>query len=184
MVASGLSSSVQVGPKGVIVGAGGTLARPERLGDYPVLDTHKAIDRLNAQMIVPMGRPEVLTAEGSAAEGSAAADDVAPTPAEADPTVPSDQPLLPTEPYVPPEPQTIVLHGAERILLLVPASDGSTDAYLVPGYRFTGDEETVMDQIAVDDASLVPPTPVPTAVPDQPQVDPAVPAVGETKPAQ
>jgi hypothetical protein len=199
LVASGLSYSVQVGPKGVISGAGGTLAHPERLGDYPVLDTRKAIDRLNTQFAVPMGAPEDLAARDGLASTTApaapaatiepnttvstdtACDKVAPPPDGSTGITTMEAcvgggPTTPTEPYVPPEPQTIVLHGAERILMLVPASDGSTDAYLVPGYRFTGDQETVIDQIAVDDASLVPQQ---ARVPMQ--VDPAV---GETKPGQ
>jgi hypothetical protein len=202
---SGLGYTVQVGPKGVITGAGGTLARPERLGDYPVLDTRKAIDRLNAagqggpQLYArDDGAMETSTAEGSAAVGRdlptstvAAGGTIEPMP----PTTAidgGDTPVtiepMPTEPSVPPEPQEVVLHGAERILMVVGASDGSDDAYLVPGYRFTGDDETVVDQIAVDDDSLLPdPAPVDPATPmplEATVVPPVAPAVGETKPDQ
>ncbi len=63
----------------------------------------------------------------------------------------------PTEPM---EPQEVVLHEAERILVLIGANDGSGDAYLVPGYRMRGGDEWVVDVPAVDDESLLPTTPV------------------------
>lgn len=47
-LASGLLASVSVGPDGAILSANGFLATPERLGDYPILDTRGAIDRANA----------------------------------------------------------------------------------------------------------------------------------------
>ncbi|MGK2949027.1 MAG: hypothetical protein ACSLFP_10660, partial [Acidimicrobiales bacterium] len=47
-LASGLLASVSVGPDAAILSANGFLATPERLGDYPILDTRGAIDRANA----------------------------------------------------------------------------------------------------------------------------------------
>jgi hypothetical protein len=70
------------------------------------------------------------------------------------------------------EPQEVVLHEAERILVLIGANDGSGDAYLVPGYRMRGGDEWVVDVPAVDDESLLPSTPV------EPTDD-----VGRTEPA-
>lgn len=46
---SGLFSSVAVGSKGAITNASGNLATPELIGDYPLIDTRAAIDRLNEQ---------------------------------------------------------------------------------------------------------------------------------------
>lgn len=46
---SGLGASVSVGSKGAITNASGTLGTADRLGDYPLIDTHAAIDRLNEQ---------------------------------------------------------------------------------------------------------------------------------------
>jgi hypothetical protein len=61
---SGWMSSVSVGSKGAITSASGTLATPELLGDYPLIDTSAAIDRLNEQQqsygdddIRPLGAP-------------------------------------------------------------------------------------------------------------------------------
>ncbi|MGQ0431137.1 MAG: hypothetical protein ACT452_01870, partial [Microthrixaceae bacterium] len=44
---SGWVASVSVGSKGAIVNASGSMATLERLGDYPLIDTRAAIDRLN-----------------------------------------------------------------------------------------------------------------------------------------
>jgi hypothetical protein len=46
---TGWMASVGVGSRGAVTSASGTLARPERVGDYPLIDTHAAIDRLNEQ---------------------------------------------------------------------------------------------------------------------------------------
>jgi hypothetical protein len=199
---SGFSASVGVGPKGEIVSASGTLAQPERLGDYPVLDTRATVDRLNAETAGYASRGAEDTP--SSVEGTAVAPGGAIEPSPPDPTVlcvTSDDAAkaaasdgaadltCPTEPYVEPKPVEVTLHGAERILVMVYANDDSPDAYLVPGYRFTGDEDTVLDQAAVDDDSLLPP-PVQTDAKSEPngksepagQPQPAVaPSVGEAK---
>jgi hypothetical protein len=61
-------------------------------------------------------------------------------------------------PYPEPEPVEVVLHDAERVLVLMPSTDGSGDTYLIPGYRFSGDEGAVAEIAAVDDESLAPTT--------------------------
>ena len=71
------------------------------------------------------------------------------------------------------EPQEVVLHEAERILVLIGANDGSGDAYLVPGYRMRGGDEWVVDVPAVDDESLLPTTPVDPAD-DKGSIEPAI----------
>lgn len=227
---SGYSFSVSVGPKGAILAAGGSLAKPERLGDYPVLDTRATIDRLNAetagyatgaedsplvmQDTVPgdeatttiivdegagSGRCETLTLPDGTTEEqcsepapypclapqTAVADDGTTTemtpppdlPSTAVDSVPPTGAAYPIDcgPYVEPEPVEITLHGAERILVMVYANDNSGDAYLVPGYRFTGDQDTVLDQPAVDDDSLLPPPVVPDGR------EPSLPDPGGTK---
>ncbi len=44
---AGLTASATIGSKGEVTSAGGVLGEPERVGDYPTIDTRKAIDRLN-----------------------------------------------------------------------------------------------------------------------------------------
>ncbi|MGQ0832445.1 MAG: hypothetical protein ACT4OV_12290 [Microthrixaceae bacterium] len=95
---SGIGASVSVGSKGAITNASGTLGTPEPLGEYPLLDTRAAIDRLNKLQEggygggpVPLGAPDgvardlgVATAEESAPgcaadDASCVGDPVAPT---------------------------------------------------------------------------------------------------------
>ncbi len=219
---SGGVSSVTVGPKGLVMGASGTFGVAEQVGDYPLIDTRAAIDRLNEQQSYlidsapPLGAPGtassgggVATASGSASEsvsscaadsatGTTRCDDVvvgdAPPPVECLQPVPTD-PASPTstdcgpdvcvysegpvttvavpacDPGPAPEPVTITLTGAERVLVLMPASDGSSDAYLVPGYRFSNDDGAMAEIAAVADDSLAPTTTVPSTVePPSPSV--------------
>jgi hypothetical protein len=195
LAASGLYFNASVGSKGEITSAGGMLNTPERLGDYPVVDTRAAIDRLNdgiayggardtaagtvssgsgesgpmttsttgsvpATVIDP---PDAVAPIGpSVCNGGLAVQDLPTTTVVVDPAQPVPSPEC--EPYVPPEPVDVVLHQADRVLVLIAANDGSTDAYLVPGYRFHGDQDTVVDVPAVDDDSLLP-TPDPGETP-------------------
>jgi hypothetical protein len=70
-------------------------------------------------------------------------------------------------PVDPPEPIEVVLTGAEWNLMLLPASDGSNDGYLVPGYSFTGANDATADQVAIAEDALAPVdvTPQPTPAP-------------------
>lgn len=65
------------------------------------------------------------------------------------------------QPPVPPEPVEVTLTKAEPVLTPLPASDGSGDVYLVPGYRFSNVDGVVVDVAAVADDSLAPTTTVP-----------------------
>ena len=58
-----------------------------------------------------------------------------------------------------PQPIEIVLVDAEQSLVLLPANDGSGDAYLVPAYRFTAEDGGTVDLPAVADDALAGPTP-------------------------
>ncbi len=48
---SGWMASVSVGPEGAVIHASGTLAHPASLGNYALIDTRAAIDRLNEQQL-------------------------------------------------------------------------------------------------------------------------------------
>jgi hypothetical protein len=236
---SGYGWNASVGSKGKITSAGGTLNAPDRLGDYPVLDTREAIDRLNTQYggyerfaaadtavappqtITTLAAPTCLddlvagqeVSSCGAAGGPAPSDlpcsapttmydpaaaDVPATKPLADPDASVSSPAVAEEPAIgsecvppePPEPVEIVLHEAEEILVMVGAFDDSGDAYLVPGYRFHGDDGAVAEVAAVDDDSLLPqpdpvedPGPVTTMPPEvrcaqpEPGPDGAVPEI-------
>lgn len=243
---AGWMSSVSVGSKGAVVSASGTLAAPESVGEYPLLDTRAAIDRLNEQQgswfaygaadavarssVAESGAGEVSTSTGYATEGDvavggedpacaadgpdcqlvdpvpppateecavqpdgtevcksigvpidggpvecveapagggtggAAGEDVAtcaPAPCLSDGPPPGVDPAttVPTcGPYPEPEPVELVLRDAQLVLVLMPSIDGSGDAYLIPGYRFSGDDGAIVEIAAVDDESLAPTT--------------------------
>ncbi|HEX4866322.1 MAG TPA: hypothetical protein VFV32_01725 [Acidimicrobiales bacterium] len=215
VTASGWGSMVAVGSKGAIVNASGLLVDIERLGDYPLLDTRAAIDRLNTQQGAMFdGGPAPASGSGGTEPGvavpeTAVADapvavvtpatspcnpDAAPDDATVctsiDPdgpittivcadaggssepgTAPGDKPAIaiaecpplpmstePVEPMPAPEPMEIVLTTAEPALVMLSASDGSTDLYLVPGYRLGNADGTQVEVAAVADEALAPTT--------------------------
>lgn len=91
----------------------------------------------------------------------------------AETTIPSPECTEPI-PYPQPKPIEVTLTDAERVLTLMPAYDGSGDAYLVPGYRFSNAEGVIIDVPAVDDDSLAPTT----TVPDITETKPVPPVAG------
>ncbi|MEQ1788315.1 MAG: hypothetical protein ABL966_14780, partial [Acidimicrobiales bacterium] len=246
-VPSGLLHNVTVGSAGEVTFASGMLAKPERLGDYPRLDTRATIERANAQsgawrdgdptIAVDLGAPDTggttdgdtFDSTGTAVPGDpgddpcvapeGASDGCGGTTGGDDPTVttfppckvqadgseicegvepgitcpqaapPVDVPLgapetLECTPPVPgpdvdpvePQPVEIVLVDAEPALVLLGAVDGSTDAYLVPAYRFTAADGSPVDLPAVADSELTtPPTTNTSAVtPVEPPTTPTV----------
>lgn len=70
-IPSGLVASVSVGSGGAVTTAAGYLADPQRLGDYPLLDTRAAIDRANAEPGGTDGIP-AETGEGTIATSGTA----------------------------------------------------------------------------------------------------------------
>ena len=88
-----------------------------------------------------------------------------PCPPEVDPsatTIPQPGcavPLPEPEPAPEPGPIEVVLTDAEPVLVLMPAIDGTTSTYLVPGYRLTSDDGHAVDVPAVTDALLAPTPP-------------------------
>jgi hypothetical protein len=90
----------------------------------------------------------------------------------------------PPPPIPPPEPQPVemVLVDAERSLVLLPANDGTGDAYLVPAYRFTSADGGTVDLPAIADEALAGPATTETTVADT--VEPAPVPVPEPQPCE
>jgi hypothetical protein len=65
MPASGMASSVSVGSKGQVQFASGYLSEPEKVGDYDLVSTREAIDRLNEQMYGPFTAMDDVLVEGT-----------------------------------------------------------------------------------------------------------------------
>jgi hypothetical protein len=183
-----------VGSKGAITSASGTLATPELLGDYPLIDTKAAIDRLNEQQqafddVMPLGAPGRASSSGEettlevpasppptiveCTTGPDGAESCSGTggdgcfayPPDADADLDGPTTTYPCRPYAEPEPVEVVLHEAERVLVQLPSFDGTGDSYLLSGYRFTGDDGHIAEVAAVDDESLAPTPPPDTTVP-------------------
>lgn len=79
------------------------------------------------------------------------------------PTPPVPEPA----PVPEPEPFEVVLVDVEPALALLGANDGSTDAYLLPAYRFTAEDGSTVDLPAVADEALAP-------TPEPPATDPPI----------
>lgn len=94
----------------------------------------------------------------------------------ADPAVPTTLAAdLPADPSAGGEPLVVTLTRAERILTAAPATDGSTDTYLVPAYRLSSDDGHVVEVIALPDESVATPEPPDTTVgEDPPATEPGV----------
>ena len=186
--APGLTMYVGVGDEGVVTSASGLLVEPEKLGDYPLLDTTEALERLNEQRVYlgPAVDPAVTplpadetTVEGQSAPARDPGDDlpVLPEPETAPMTVPVEAP------------PDVAVTDAEIVLLTEFAWDGS-GSYLVPGYRFTADDDTGPTVTAVEE-DLIEPPPSPEPLPQPLPADPGdptepVPPVdpGEPKPLE
>jgi hypothetical protein len=81
-----------------------------------------------------------------------------------------------------PQPLEVVLVDAEPSLVVLPANDGSADAYLVPAYRFTAKDGSTVDLPAVADEALAGPGTTETTVPDTAVTEPV--PVPEPQPCQ
>ncbi|HET7488973.1 MAG TPA: hypothetical protein VFJ85_13670 [Acidimicrobiales bacterium] len=117
----GLGTWLGIGPGGVIEYGSGMLARPERLGDYPLVSVQAGLDRLRRGFGAGV-RP--MAADGTPVRDGVVPPAVAVAPAEPGPPVTIEQPV-PAEPPV----THLVITGAHLTLLQV------GDA-LVPAFAF------------------------------------------------
>lgn len=181
--ASGWISTVGVGSKSAVMNASRWLAEVERVGDYPMIDTRAAIDRLNDLQggfdsgpipldgDVPMDDqlhdPVASTVvEGGSCKVQPDGREICEYVAEGEPVPPECPPDAdcagwepypgPPETYEQPAPVEVVLTDAEPVLTMMPSTDGSNDLYLVPGYRFSGEEGALVEVAAIEDDSLAP----------------------------
>lgn len=168
---------VGFGGDGEVLGANGTLARPVRLGEYPLVGLDDALDRLTewfgGDAATPMPMPEevepAIEAPATTGEGRAAtpvdpdapvSEELAPPvsdePASPDPEEPAaDAPVLVDPmPDAPAEPETVtvVLVRVELVVSLLWTSDGQV--LLVPHFRFHDADGGVWDVVAVADRYL------------------------------
>lgn len=145
--AAGLGMYVGIGDKGRITTASGSVATPVKLGDYPLLDTRAALERLNESRVY-FGGPVPET------------------------TVPGEVSILPVpEPGPAEEPPDVPVTDAEIVLISEFTNDvDDMTTYLVPAYRFTADDGSAPEVNAVVDALLEQPDPTSSEPPVTPTV--------------
>ena len=163
---TGLSTTVTVGPKGVILNAAGLLGTPDKLGDYPLVGVDAGLERLKSGKWWfggprPLGGVEAqlgAPAQASAGKsgGGVPTPDQPPAPNAVPPAPPpsasgSDQPQPEPTPVPDPMPRrTVTITGAHLGLVLV-------DNMLEPAYIFeTGDTGIAPTVPAVQDKFLAP----------------------------
>jgi hypothetical protein len=143
--APGLVAYVAVGVDGRIESASGPVADLDELGDYPLIETGPAIDRLNEGwgLAVPLAATSDPTDAAGAAESADTGE------GDGGEGVATDLPA----PVPAPEGNVeTVLTDAEVVLINVPSWDGEGDMYLLPGYRFTAEDGSdVVVPAVVDD---------------------------------
>ncbi len=127
------------GADGILQYAGGTLATPQPVGPYPLVDLDTAVARLNAGSYW-FGGPAV-SGPGIAVEEVVSVDvaeaDVAGTDAEpADPALVDPVPVDPVEPVPGSEPEIVVVTLVDVEADLWWAWDVDGSAWLLPAYRF------------------------------------------------
>jgi hypothetical protein len=140
------------GAEGVLQYASGSLATPQMVGPYPLVDLDTAFQRLQDQSSGGIGGGPLIADTAIAAEGDMAVSEIdvaEPMPAE---PVPAEE--VPVEGSIP-EPETIVvtLVDVEADLWWVWDVDGNT--WLLPAYRFIGDDGGWYVVPAVTDEFLI-----------------------------
>jgi hypothetical protein len=167
--APGLAAYVAVGVDGRIEGASGPVGDLDELGDYPLVETRPAIDRLNEGwgLAGPLaatsdpGDPAEPTDAAGAAEGADTGQGG--DPGDGGDGVATDLPARIPEPEGSVE---TLLTDAEVVLMNVPSWDGDRGVYLLPGYRFTAEDGSdVVVPAVVDDL-------IDAQVPESQPVDP------------
>ena len=193
-VRSPISWSFGFGPEGALQHANGMLASPEPVGPYPLLDLNAAFTRLQEQqagggwfardMLAIEAVPAPLATTVTVSPRITAA---LPAPAPDTPVSAVVEPVEPAMTY-PPEtmpPVVVTLVAVEADLWWVTDVDGS--GWLLPAYRFIGDDggwytvPAVTDEylIVVEPEPVEPPEPLPapatTTVPSDPPAPAPVP---------
>jgi hypothetical protein len=187
--ATGRRVDVGFGAEGAIQYAGGQLATPQQMGPYPLIGIDEALERLNDTSGFYGGGYGMLDMARSTVGGDVAvSSEIAAVPVESGEAAPPVDVTIDPMPVetLPPEEVTVTLTDVEADIWWAWDVDGS--AYLLPAYRFIGDDGGWYTVPAVTDEYLVQvepdevPVPEPMPVPETTMpVDPV--PVPETVPA-
>jgi hypothetical protein len=164
------------GENGVLQYASGSLATPEVVGPYPLVDVATAFERLVEQSYAGIGGGPLIA--DTAVSGAAVAEIGVDAPT-ADIAVAPPVSVAPVDGSIPePETITVTLVDVVADLWWVWDVDGST--WLLPAYRFIGDDGGWYIVPAVTDEYLI--RTEPTSGTAGPTPEPGVPEPGDTEP--
>jgi hypothetical protein len=177
-LATGRRIDVGFGAEGVIQYAGGQLATPQQMGPYPLIGVDEALERLNDSSGFYGGGYGMLDVARSSGGGDVAvSSEVAVAPTDSGEAAPPADVTIDPMPVEPLPPETVPVEEVTVTLVDVEADvwwawdvDGS--AYLLPAYRFIGDDGGWYTVPAVTDEYLIQVEPDEVPVPE-PAPEPA-----------
>lgn len=143
--------SVSFGENSAVTFASGSLAVPQRGGDYPTIGTAAGLERLKTQQNQYVGL-------GGGPETRSATIDVATQPALGAPAIAPCEPGPATDcAPVDADPITVTLVSVEPALTMVWAADNTI--WMLPAYSFASADGGIYTVMAVDDAYIQQPDP-------------------------
>lgn len=152
---SGANWSFGFGANGVLEYAGGSFVLPEAVGPYPLVDLDTAIDRLTEMYLAGAAYPmavEAMPAIEEPAMEESAIEEPAPEPLPA----PAEEPAMsPIDDGTPVEPTEVTVTLVDVTADLWSAIDVDGNVWLVPAYRFIGDDGNWYTVPAVTDEYLI-----------------------------
>lgn len=178
---TGENWSFGFGAEGALEWAGGSFVSPEQVGPYPLIDVDSALERLRSNYLGSGGSYGGDFAIAEVAEESVAIDEPAPEPQQLDAAAEdiAAEDIADDEMWIEPgEPEEITVTLVDVVADLWWATDVDENTWLVPAYRFIGDDGGWYTVPAVTDEYLIE-TPV-YIQDDEPVPLPAVsePAIG------
>ena len=150
---TGENWSFGFGAEGALEWAGGSFVNPEQVGPYPLIDVDSALERLRSNYLGSGGSYGGDFAIAEVAEESVAIDEPAPEPQQLDAAA---EDIADDEMWIEPgEPEEITVTLVDVVADLWWATDVDENTWLVPAYRFIGDDGGWYTVPAVTDEYLV-----------------------------
>ncbi len=157
--ATGANWNFGFGANGVLEYASGSFVLPEAVGPYPLVDLNTAIDRLTEMYLAGAAYPmavEAMPAIDEPAMDEPAMEEPAPEPLPAPAEEPAEEPAVdPVDGGAPVEPTEVTVTLVDVMADLWWANDVDGNVWLIPAYRFIGDDGNWYTVPAVTDEYMV-----------------------------